>query len=323
MTLLSNIFPGGIGQRAKLLHIEDRKTAGTNGGNFASGAWQTRDLNTVVANEVANASLSSNQITLPAGEYFIVARSTAVGVNRHKLRLYDVTNTAVLMEGLNEEVTTSVSGIDPALLSGKFILSTSTTIRLEHRCETTNANGFGFQMNSAFSVTHETYSQVYIWKIEGQSDLPVNADLLHVEDQKSSGSAGGTFTSGAWQTRTLNTVVTNLISGASLSSNQVTLPAGRYYFEAHAPAFQVNVHKTQLYNISDTVSIKIGTTEDSSAADAVTTRSFVSGEFTLTASKTIELQHRCTNTVSSNGFGAALSTSGVEVYAALKIWKLS
>ena len=50
--------------------------------------------------------------------------------------------------------------------------------------------------------------------------------LLHVRDEKSNGTAGGGFTSGSFQTRTLNTVMTNEISGASLASNQITLPSG-------------------------------------------------------------------------------------------------
>lgn len=49
------------------------------------------------------------------------------------------------------------------------------------------------------------------------------------------GTHGGTFTAGAWRTRDLNTVLTNTISGASLSNNQITLPAGKYYVEASAP----------------------------------------------------------------------------------------
>lgn len=47
-----------------------------------------------------------------------------------------------------------------------------------------------------------------------------------IQDQKSSGTDGGTFTSGAWRTRTLNTTVLNTIgAGFSLSSNQFTLAA--------------------------------------------------------------------------------------------------
>jgi hypothetical protein len=39
----------------------------------------------------------------------------------------------------------------------------------------------------------------------------------------------------AWVTRLLETTVTNTISGASLASNKVTLPAGTYAVAANAP----------------------------------------------------------------------------------------
>src|SRR6266516_1340078 len=45
------------------------------------------------------------------------------------------------------------------------------------------------------------------------------AQLFHVRDEKSAGTVGGTFSSGAWRTRTLNTTKTNEIGSASLSSN--------------------------------------------------------------------------------------------------------
>lgn len=41
---------------------------------------------------------------------------------------------------------------------------------------------------------------------------PFGAQLFHVQDQKASGTSGGTFTSGADRTRTLNTTVTNEIA---------------------------------------------------------------------------------------------------------------
>jgi hypothetical protein len=53
--------------------------------------------------------------------------------------------------------------------------------------------------------------------------------LLHVRDEKSNGTAGGGSTSGSYETRTLNTVMTNEVSGASLTSNQIILPSGTYF----------------------------------------------------------------------------------------------
>jgi hypothetical protein len=43
--------------------------------------------------------------------------------------------------------------------------------------------------------------------------------------------------------------------------------------------------------------------------------------FTITSSKAIEIDHQCTSTENTDGFGPACSFGNVEVYAELKIWK--
>jgi hypothetical protein len=148
--------------------------------------------------------------------------------------------------------------------------------------------------------------------------------LLHVRDEKSANTGGGTFTSGAFQTRTLNTSVTNEISGASLSSNQITLPSGTYYIEASAPAFAVTRHKAKLRNTTDSSDTLIGTSEITYNLDStVSTCSFVTGRFTIAAQKTFELQHRCENTKTTDGFGIENNFSVVEVFADVQIWKVA
>jgi hypothetical protein len=51
--------------------FEEQQTSGTNGGTGSNG-FNTRLLNTTVANTITGASLGSNQVTLPAGTYDIV-----------------------------------------------------------------------------------------------------------------------------------------------------------------------------------------------------------------------------------------------------------
>src|SRR5437868_3327959 len=48
-----------------------------------------------------------------------------------------------------------------------------------------------------------------------------DAPYVRVIDTKSAGTNGGTFTSGSWQTRTLNSITDDPCSLASLSSNQI------------------------------------------------------------------------------------------------------
>ena len=148
----------------------------------------------------------------------------------------------------------------------------------------------------------------------------LNLPFLHLQDQKISGTEGGGFTSGAWRTRVLNTEVTDTI-GSTLSSNQFTLPAGTYYFEASAPAFSVGRHLSRLQNITDTTTTLLGTSEVTASSTSVVTRSFVNGQFTIADTKTFELQHRCQATNGTNGFGGATGFD-TEVYAEVRVWKV-
>lgn len=144
-----------------------------------------------------------------------------------------------------------------------------------------------------------------------------------IQDQKAAGTAGGTFTSGADRTRTLNTLVHNANSLATLSSNQFTLPAGTYYIEWSAPSASVGANQSFLQNVTaGTVSIR-GTSEYTAAgADYATTRSFGCGIVTNASPVTYEIRHRCTSTQSSNGFGFA-ANFGTEIYTEVKIWKIA
>ena len=146
--------------------------------------------------------------------------------------------------------------------------------------------------------------------------------FFHIQDQKANNTHGGTFTSGAWQTRTLNTVLTNEISG-SLASNQFMLPAGTYYIEASAPGMQVSTHKIRLQNISDGTTTFVGTSEYSNNFASYTqSRSYVAGKFNIASTKTFEIQHRCSTTQNTHGFGQASNFGVNEVYTDVKIWKV-
>lgn len=139
-----------------------------------------------------------------------------------------------------------------------------------------------------------------------------------LEDQKSSGTAGGTFTSGAWRTRTLNTEVTDTGGMCSLASNQFTLDAGTYEIEASAPAGAVNRHQIRLQNITDTTTDGTGTSEFNAAASAIQTRSHLRVRITIASAKAFEIQHQCETTSATNGFGVP-GSFGTEVFTTVFI----
>lgn len=147
--------------------------------------------------------------------------------------------------------------------------------------------------------------------------------LLHVEDQKAANTAGGTFTAGADQTRTLNTSVSNAISGASLASNQITLPAGTYYIDASAPGVLCGVHRAWLYNTTATATTRLGTSETSNTSGNMSLRSRITGLFTLSVSSVLEIRHRCSSTSATNGFGLPANfNSEVEIYTTAMFWRV-
>ena len=141
-------------------------------------------------------------------------------------------------------------------------------------------------------------------------------------DTKSSGTNGGTFTNGAWRTRDLNTTQFNGITSASLSSNQISLPAGTYYVVATAPAFYTNEHQLRVQNITDSTTAILGSTTGTGQQIVNQVQATLSGSFTIAGTKTFELQHRAADTKSDNGFGAAISW-GDNVYAIISIAKVA
>lgn len=141
-----------------------------------------------------------------------------------------------------------------------------------------------------------------------------------VRDQKANGTQGGDSVSGA-NTRVLNTVQKNNINGASLASNQVTLPAGDYEIDATAPAFNCSQSKAYLYNVTDAAVALVGTSEYGADTGQVVS-SRVIGPLSITAEKVFELRHYILNAVVTNGLGVASSSGQVEVYSVLQIRKV-
>lgn len=155
----------------------------------------------------------------------------------------------------------------------------------------------------------------------GSASALSNAPTYIAQDQKTSGTAGGSATSGSWQTRTLNTEVRNAIAGASLASSQITLPAGTYYAEWSSPGYNIDSHQTRLKNATDNTVLAYGETAEAANGVAMMTRSRGSGYFTITSSKAIQVEHRCATSITTDGFGFPSGFGNIEVYTEIRIWK--
>lgn len=108
----------------------------------------------------------------------------------------------------------------------------------------------------------------------------------------------------------------------SLSSNRFTLEAGTYLIEAQADAHDVNTHKAKIRNYTDSTDAIIGMRAMSNSTGGSESAASVKGIITIAGSKAFELQHRCSTTRSSDGFGSARTYGDTEIYATVVITRL-
>lgn len=178
-----------------------------------------------------------------------------------------------------------------------------------------------FRTNSAETFTaDDTSNYISVFSIDSPANV-YRPRTAYIKDTKSSGTAGGTFTSGSYQTRDLNTISGDE-SFVSVSSNQFTLDPGTYQIEASAPASVVTEHRIKLRNTTDSTDEILGTNEYTDTDEAMATRSHLSGEISISSQKTFEIQHRCSATRATQGFGWPLSYGEDEVYTQVKITKI-
>jgi hypothetical protein len=145
-----------------------------------------------------------------------------------------------------------------------------------------------------------------------------------IQDEKAAGVEGGSFVKDAWRTRTLNIIKTDDTGVVVLASNQITLPVGTYTCFISAPSRNVDENKARLRNITDGTTTLVGTAEDTSAG-GVTSRSIIQGKFTIAGAKIFEVQHWCSSTANTHGFGHCIDSGPpngeVEIYTVAQFWK--
>lgn len=153
------------------LHAREEQASGTNSADssLTAGGYVKRTLNTVKFNDIAGATLSASQISLPPGLYRVEASTPAnIGTANSsalKCRLRNVTDSTTLLVGGNEIIPNSsvVTTQNRARLRGRFALSATKTIELESFVN----NGLGV-MNGGTADSSgevEVYSEIFIEKL--------------------------------------------------------------------------------------------------------------------------------------------------------------
>ena len=147
-------------------------------------------------------------------------------------------------------------------------------------------------------------------------------------DEKTYLVAGGAFTSGAWQTRDLNKKILDPSTMVSISSNKFTLGAGNYFIKWSAPATQVDLHLSRLYDVTNTAVVEYVSSENAESTmsgypvedNKVSTKSFGFALVTPSGSTEYSIEHRCSSTRADWGFGNA-SDMEVNKYTIVEIYK--
>ena len=148
-----------------------------------------------------------------------------------------------------------------------------------------------------------------------------SAQYMIVVDEKAQGTPGGTPVGSGYQIRTLNTVKANTITGASLASNQITLPAGTYYVEIISTVSITGASRVKLYNVTDAANTIIGFTGYEGIA--INTNLDANGVFTIATQKAFEVRQYFQPGFGSNAFGQAHNLTGeTELYCLAYIEKV-
>ena len=150
-------------------------------------------------------------------------------------------------------------------------------------------------------------------------NLPTpGAIMVIAEHQESSGEDGDAIPDASNNVRTINTLVFNRNTIASLSSNRLTLPAGTWEisWEAVVGGDPDNgFHQSFLYNQSDSTEVKRGTTGQNNTTSGQTLNLSSCGcaVVTIAASKAFEVRHAVDT--SNGGFNEGDAAGfGTEVY---------
>ena len=149
----------------RIATISDVKAAGTDAGTATSGSFATRTLNTLVDNTGIVTSLSANQFTLSAGEYYIEASAPCFRIDNTTIKLRNITDgTDALLGTPSFGASATDSVVVRPMVSGSVIITAAKAFEIQHRVGTTRSlNGFGLAANYGLS---EIYTLVKITLIK-------------------------------------------------------------------------------------------------------------------------------------------------------------
>ena len=161
------------------------------------------------------------------------------------------------------------------------------------------------------------------------TDLPASglySSVAMICDQKASGTLSGSFTSGAWRTRDVNTEISDADGIVSISANNFTLQAGTYTLEWSARVYFAGRSRSRCVNVTDSNSVVVTGTSSYTVSGTTDHSVGMISNLVISVASAFKIQHYCDTTKVNNGFGVeggALSGGDVEKYLMVKIYKHS
>jgi hypothetical protein len=150
------------------------------------------------------------------------------------------------------------------------------------------------------------------------------ASYAIIADQKATDTAGGSSTTGTFNTRDLNTELADPDGIVTISNNQFTLQAGSYLIRASAPAYKANRHQILINNVTDSAVAAVGQPEYCGSGESVGNRAFAAGRVTISGAKAFDIRHRVGNAESTYGLGVEANYDlQPNIYTIVEIYKES
>lgn len=132
------------------LLFRDEKNSGVSAASIVNGAWRQREINAEVFDTGNYGSVGSDQITLAAGTYEVIAGCPVSSAVISRARLQNITDGATTLEGSN-----IFSG--HAMVIGEFTITATKIFQLQHWTSTTSNGGTALTTGAL-----EKYAFVYL-----------------------------------------------------------------------------------------------------------------------------------------------------------------
>ena len=151
----------------KTVFIKDVKTSTNSAGSSSANTVQTRDLGTITGDS-SFVTVSSNQFTLPMGQYLIQASAPAFKTGEHQAFLYNVSDTSYDIDGTSENSEPTDDTQTRSLIDDTITITGSKTFEIRHwtsAARATDGLGKSADVDASNPQSGEVYTVVKITKL--------------------------------------------------------------------------------------------------------------------------------------------------------------